>query len=137
MDLLNQFQGFIGSIGFGFSFYMVFHPYLKIINRTTIFIKICAIPLFFLIGTYLYFKFLVKYTYGILNIFYPLSIFIGVMFYHLFYYENFEGLYISLIEKISSSIKLKIHKFFDIINKKFKRRKRKDVKCSKSKKQNT
>ena len=135
MDLLNQFQGFIGSIGFGFFFYLFFHPIERIFKQSSLFIRGIIVPLVFCSATYFYFLFLVKYTYGILNIFYPLSILIGALFYHLFYFEYFDLFYNNLIIKVSTYIKLKSKKLFDIIMKKLKRRKG-NGKFRKSKKQN-
>lgn len=135
MSLLNQFQGFIGSIGFGFFFYMFFHPLERIVKKSSLLIKGLIVLSFFLLGTYLYFLFLVKYTYGIMNVFYPLSILIGVLFYHMFYFEKFDDFYIRIINKLSLYIKLKSKKLFVIMNKKLTGRK-KHGKFSKSKKQN-
>lgn len=135
MELLNQFQGFIGSIGFGFFFYMFFHPINNFLNQCNLFVKVVIFLSIFLFLSYLYFLFLVKYTFGIFNIFYPLSILIGVLTYYLFYYESFDRCYFVLISKISSSIKLKRKQLFDIINKKLERR-RDNGKISKNKKQN-
>ena len=78
MELINQFQGFIGSIGFGFFFFMIFHPIYKMVKNATFFIKIPSFLITFMLSAYLYFLFLVKYTFGIMSIFYPLSIFIGI-----------------------------------------------------------
>ena len=133
MELLNQFQGFIGSIGFGFFFYMFFHFNFRIYQKTSKFIKIPVFLIIFLGWTVLYFLFLIKYTYGIMNIFYPLSIFIGISFYHVFYFIKFDELYIKLSYKIDKLIKLKIAKVFDIINSK-KKEKETNVKITKSKK---
>ena len=135
MNLLNQFQGFIGSIGFGFFFYMFFHPLERSLKKTSLLIKGLIILSSFLLGTYLYFLFLVNYTYGIMNVFYPLSVLLGVLFYHIFYFEKFDDVYIRIINKLSLYIKLKTEKLFVIINKKLARRKR-HGKFSKSKKQN-
>lgn len=134
MELLNQFQGFIGSIGFGFFFNMFFHLIYKIIKKQIIFIKFPICLSIFLFGTYKYYLFLINYTYGIMNIFYPLSIFIGFVFYQFFYYPKFNMFYNRLIMKTQTLIKLKYNKWFDIIMKKKERNK--DVKAIKSEKQN-
>ena len=133
MELLNQFQGFIGSIGFGFFFYMFFHFYFRMYQKTSKFVKIPLFLIIFLGWTVLYFLFLIKYTYGIMNIFYPLSILIGISFYHVFYFIKFDELYFKLSYKIDKLIKLKITKVFDIINSK-KKEKETNVKITKSKK---
>ena len=135
MELINQFQGFIGSIGFGFFFFMIFHPIYKMVKNATFFIKIPSFLITFMLSAYLYFLFLVKYTFGIMSIFYPLSIFIGICFYYCFYFESFNCLYDKTLLKIQKVIKLKIEKRFDIIINKI-GRKKKYVKTSESKKQN-
>lgn len=135
MELINQFQGFIGSIGFGFFFFMIFHPIYKMFKNATFFIKIPSFLITFMLSAYLYFLFLVKYTFGIMSIFYPLSIFIGICFYYCFYFESFNCLYDKTLLKIQKVIKLKIEKRFDIIINKI-GRKKKYVKTSESKKQN-
>ena len=100
MDLLQQFQGFIGSIGFGFFFLMFFLAVYRFLNKINIFIKGPIFVLVFLLGTYLYFLFLVSYVYGIFNVFYPLSLLIGGMFYYLFFYDDFNKYYYYLIKKV-------------------------------------
>ena len=135
MEMINQFQGFIGSIGFGFFFFMIFHPIYKLFKKATFFIKIPSFLIIFILSSYLYFLFLVKYTFGIMSIFYPLSIFIGICFYYCFYFESFNCLYDKTLLKIQKVIKLKIEKRFDIIINKI-GRKKKYVKTSESKKQN-
>ena len=118
MSLLQQFQGFIGSIGFGFFFFMCFHFIYRIFDQITIFIKGVIFLFTFLSGTYLYFMFLVEYVYGIVNVFYPLSIFIGVLFYYLFYYDDFNNYYRYLIKKV----RLKRDRLVDIIKQEMRKR---------------
>lgn len=133
MELLNQFQGFIGSVGFGFFFFLFIHPINVVFKKTTPFIKTIIFVFFFLIGTYSYFLFLVKFTFGIMNIFYPLSLVIGSLFYYYFYYEKFNGFYNRIFGCLTSMIKLKYKKLFDIIIKKLKGE-RKNGKLGKNKK---
>lgn len=133
MELLKQFQGFIGSILFGFFFYMLFHAVYRCLQKTSFLIKFPAFLITFLGGTFLYFIFLVKYNYGIMNIFYPLSILIGTCLYHLFYFIPFDSYYLYKIEKVKKLFKLKTKLVFDIISKKMKEKK--NVKITKSKKQ--
>ena len=116
MGLLSQFQGFLGTIGFGFFFYMAFHLIYKIVKKSSFFIKIPLFLIMFIGTTILYFSFLVKYTYGIFNIFYPLSFIIGILFYHYFYFIKFDDFYVKLRLKLDKLIKLKVEKLFAIIN---------------------
>ena len=115
MELIKQFQGFVGSIGFGFFFYMSFHFVYRLTNDKTIFIKGLIYLFCFLFVTYLYYLFLSNYVYGILNIFYPLSIIVGVLFYHFFFFQTFNNYYLYSVEKYKRLIKLKKKKLFDII----------------------
>lgn len=135
MELLNQFQGFIGSIGFGFFFFLFYHPLFLFFDKVSVFIKVPINIIIFIGTTYLYFLFLINFTYGILNIFYPFCIVTGLILYRLFYYYYFNNFYLAIFAKISKSIKLKTKKLFDII-KSSKRRKKKDGKWIKNKKQN-
>lgn len=132
MELLNQFQGFLGSLGIGFFFYMIFHPIYRIFQKASFFIKFPAFLIVFIGGTIFYFMFLIKYNYGIMNIFYPLSILIGVCFYHIFYFMPFDDFYLRTMAKVRDLIKLKRKKLFAIINKKVKEKKH--VKTIESKK---
>lgn len=132
MELLNQFQGFLGSIGFGFFFYLAFHLIYKIVKNHSFFIKFPVFLIIFLFNTYLYFNFLVRYTFGIMNIFYPLSIFLGVLFYNTFYFNDFNKFYNYKINKMQKLIKLKKDKWFAIISKK--KRRKEHVKNIESKK---
>jgi hypothetical protein len=132
MELLNQFQGFIGSIGFGFFFYMTFHPIYRALYQSNILIKTPIFIAIFLIFTYSYYLFLSNYVYGILNIFYPLSIVLGIAIYHMFYFSHFNKLYRKVFEKIEKLIKLKLKKWFDIISKK--KKEKQNGKISKNKK---
>ena len=118
MSLLQQFQGFIGSIGFGFFFFMCFHFIYRIFEETNLFIKGVIYLITFLSGTYLYFLFLVEFVYGKVNVFYPLSIFIGGMFYYLFYFDSFNKYYYYLIKKA----RLKRDKVVDIIKQEMRKR---------------
>ena len=118
MSLLQQFQGFIGSIGFGFFFFMCFHLIYRIFEATNLFIKGVIYLITFLSGTYLYFLFLVEFVYGKVNVFYPLSIFIGSMFYYLFYFDSFNKYYYHLIKKA----RLKRDKVVDIIKQEMRKR---------------
>lgn len=113
MELINQFQGFLGSIAFGFFFTMLFQFVWNLIKKTSFFIKILIVPTCFIGTTILYFFFLVKYVYGIMNIFYPLAIFIGILFYYFFYYRDFAKYY----SYIGNRIELKRKKGIDIIKK--------------------
>ena len=67
-----------------------------------------------------------------MNIFYPLSILIGVCFYHIFYFMPFDDFYLRTMAKVRDLIKLKRKKLFAIINKKVKEKKH--VKTIESKK---
>lgn len=120
MELLNQFQGFIGSIGFGFFFIMFFHFVFCMTKRFNIFLKFIIDIGVFLLFTYLYFLFLLKYTYGILNIFYPLSILIGILFYYMFYYPKFNKFYIDQLSILRKVIQLNYQRTIGIISKKIK-----------------
>ena len=132
MELINQFQGFIGTIGFGFFFYMAFHLVYKIVKNSSFFIKIPAFLIMFIFTTLLYYYFLVKYTFGIFNIFYPLSFFIGILFYHYFYFLKFDDFYYKTRLKWDKLIKLKLKKLFAIMDKK--KEGKKNVKIRETKK---
>ncbi len=132
MELFKQFQGFIGSLGFGFFFYMFIHFIYRVFQKSSNFIKIPSFLITFLIWTLLYFSFLVKFNNGIMNIFYPLSLLIGICFYHRFYFIDFDEYYLYKIEIIEKYFKLKRKMLFAIINKKIKERKH--VKTFKNKK---
>ena len=118
MELINQFQGFLGTIGFGFFFYMLFHCIYKIVKNSSFFIKFPAFLTMFILSTILYYYFLVKHTFGIFNIFYPLSFLIGILFYHYFYFIKFDDFYEKIRLKMDKLIKLKVKKLFAIIDKK-------------------
>lgn len=106
MELLQQFQGVLGSLllggcfCFGFTFFKTFlnHKYLKII---WIPFQIC----YCLLAAYLYYLFLCVFTYGIYNFFFTLSLILGMIIYVKFYYPKLNVLFAPINEKIEKKLK--------------------------------
>lgn len=107
MNLLQQFQGVLGSLLLGGLFYFFFellkigfnHKYLKLIWYI-------VQPVYFLSAAYIYYLFLCFFTYGIYNFFFTISLFGGIIIYHLFYHPNIN----KALSPLSRRIDLKINR---------------------------
>lgn len=135
MTLFEQFQVFLGSIFLGMLFLSIwsffntlFYKYKKSLIRLPFEI------LLFTALAFIYHQFLVVVCNGILNIFYPLALFIGALVYQKFYAKIINGFNSRLIMKIKKVIKNLLKKLKSIYNNikvKFKiKRRKKDVKKS-------
>jgi hypothetical protein len=113
MNLINQFQGVIGSFFIGFFSLMVIHPVTYIWKRIIV-INFILILISSLILTISYYLFLTHFTYGIFNIFFIISLFGGMIIYFVFYSYHFNLIY----QNIDRLIKLKKQRKVAIIKKK-------------------
>ena len=125
MDLLQQFQGVIGSLILGGLFCFIFLLFNALLSHR--FIKVLWIliqPILFLSFTFLYHVFLCEFTYGIYNIFFTLSLIVGIVIYLLVYHPWIK----KRLNKISNYIEAKIlifeKKITCIIKKLFLKRKK-------------
>lgn len=128
MDIRQQFQVFLGSIVLGMLFLCVWSLFNAFFykQRKSI-IRLPFETLLFVFMAYLYHLFLVKITDGILNIFYPLALFIGCIIYQKFYSPRITPFFNKLVNKVDKLQKHLLNWFKKIYNnskKKTKRRKK-------------
>ncbi len=115
MDLLQQFQGVLGSLLLGGLFYFG----LSIINillkhRFLIILWYILLPLYFATCTISYYVFMCYFTYGIYNFFFTFSLLGGMLIYHILYLPGLERITMPFKNKIDNKmkkIKLKKIKF--------------------------
>ena len=102
MPLLSQFQTFIGSFFLGSFFLFTWTLFNRIFySQKLFFIRIPFEILLFLLFSKTYYVFLCEYGYGLFNIFYILSLLLGMYFYYRFYAYSFELFF----EKVAISLK--------------------------------
>ena len=117
MSIEVQIKLIVMSILFGFIFMIIYSFFNEFFYKSKLRI-IYELPLF-LLSTLIYFYLLYKINTGILNIYLPLFILIGILIYQLFYSKYFLYIYSFLHKKII----LFFHKHA-IIRKKIKRKKK-------------
>ena len=114
MELLQQFQGVLGSLLLGGCFCFVYNLLRVLFNHK--FLVVVWIPLqviYCLFSSYLYYLFLCVFTYGIYNFFFTISLISGMLIYGKFYYPKLKIIFDRIGNKIDfeiSKIKLKKHK---------------------------
>lgn len=123
MNLLQQFQGVLGSLLLGGLFYFgltLINVFLK--HRFLYWIYYIFTPLYFFVCVILYYLFLCYFTYGIYNFFFTISLFLGMIIYHILYLPGINKLLLPVKNKIDIKMKkIKVKKF----HKKKKRKKNK------------
>lgn len=110
MNLVNQFQGLFGSLFLGFFFMWFYHLYSKVFTSKLILINAIFNLFLFLGYTVIYLMFLFDRTYGIYNIFYIPSLFVGVLLYEKFYSVYFEPIFMNIqkvLRKLICSLKIR------------------------------
>lgn len=106
MDLLQQFQGVLGSLLLGGLFYFglsVINILLK--HRFLIVLWYILLPLYFAIFTISYYVFMCYFTYGIYNFFFTFSLLGGMLIYHILYLPGVERITMPIRNKIDSKMK--------------------------------
>ena len=132
MDLLQQFQGVLGSLLLGGLFYFG----LSIINillkhRFLIVLWYILLPLYFITCTISYYVFMCYFTYGIYNFFFTFSLLGGMLIYHILYLPGLERITLPIRNKIDSKMKkIKLKKIRLKIKRKDHKKKQKDKETS-------
>ena len=131
MDLLQQFQGVLGSLVLGGLLLFFFHIFQALLKHKYLLVFWYIFQIVYFLGFAIgYYVFLCEYTYGIYNFFFTLSLITGSALYIFFYSEGVKRILKPIIEKIDKSIILKEDK----IKKKIKERKNKVQEKRKKKK---
>lgn len=108
MDLLQQFQGVLGSLLLGGLFYFFFHLLNLLLNHRWIRIFWYLLqPVYFFLCTIGYYEFLCYFTYGIYNLFFTLSLLTGMILYYFFYRKGI----VSMMNPVVSKIDLKLNRW--------------------------
>ncbi len=113
MNLLQQFQGVLGSLLLGGLFYFglsLINAFFK--HRFLYWVYYILTPIYFLICVILYYLFLCYFTYGIYNFFFTISLFLGMIIYHILYLPGVNKLLLPIKNKIDNKMKkIKFKKF--------------------------
>ncbi len=105
MDLLQQFQGVLGSLLLGGLFYFFFHLLNLLLDHRGIrFFWYLLQPVYFFSCTIAYYLFLCTFTYGIYNFFFTLSLLAGFLLYFFFYRNGVLSLMRPIASKIDSRL---------------------------------
>ena len=129
MNLKQQIQVFLGSIVLGMLFlciWSLFNSCFYRVKRSII--RLPFETLLFCSFCYCYYRFLIAITSGVLNIFYPLAVFVGCFIYQKFYSRFFNKAFDNMVRKIEKRLKHignKIKLFYNK-HKLIKRRKKKN-----------
>ena len=106
MNLLQQFQGIIGSLILGGLFCFIYLCLKSLLNHKYLIVLWMILqPLYFLLVMSLYHIFLCEFTFGIYNIFFTLSLVVGVCLYLYFYHSKIKILLLKVEKKIDLKIK--------------------------------
>lgn len=134
MSLKQQFQVFLGSIVLGMLFlciWSLFNACFYRLKRNLL--RLPLETLLFCGLAFIYYRFLVIITSGVLNIFYPLALFLGALIYQKFY-SPYINRYINIkIQKLEKKLKTMGNKIILFYNKhklKVRRKKKNEIKKS-------
>ena len=134
ISLERQFQSIVLSIVFGMFFMFVYSLFYRLFNKKNFFIRFPFELILFISSTYLFYILNIIVNEGILNIYIPLFIFIGMILYKVFYDKYIMKYFNKLLNIINKlvidKLKLVIKNIYDIIKKK--KRKWKDAKKQQS-----
>lgn len=128
MDIFQQFQVFLGSIVLGMLFlclWSLFNAFFYKCRKSIV--RLPFETLLFVAMVYLYHLFLVEITDGVLNIFYPLALFIGCYIYQKFYSPYINPVFnrwVRKIAKMQKSLLNWLKKNYNNFKKNTKRRKK-------------
>lgn len=130
MTLKTQFQVFLGSIVLGMLFLFLWSLFNAIfIKYKKSIIRLPFETLFFIGVAIIYYVFLIKICEGVLNIFYPLALFVGAGIYQKFYAPRINpylDLFIKKCKKFIKELSKPFRVLYNKIKVKTKRRKRKN-----------
>lgn len=134
ISLERQFQSIVLSISFGMFFMFIYSLFYRLFSKRNFFIRFPFELLLFISLTYLFYIFNIYVNEGILNIYIPLFVVIGMILYKVFYDKYIMKYFNKLIDIINKlvidKLKLAIKNIYDII--KNKKRKWKDAKKQQS-----
>ena len=138
MNLLQQFQGVLGSLMLGGLLLFFFHFFQTFFNHKYLrFFWYAFQALYFLSFAVGYYVFLCEYTYGIYNFFFTLSLISGSFLYLAFYKEGVKRLLNPISKKIDRGIEQKEKKIKQVFQKKRMKRKEKKIMKKNKKIENT
>lgn len=122
ISLERQFQSIVLSIAFGMFFMFSYSLFDRLFKNTKVYLRLPFELTLFLSLTYLFFILNVYVNEGIIHIYIPLFIFMGIIIYHKFYSKyilrSFENVLNFIDKKILDKIKLELKKIYDIIKRK-------------------
>lgn len=134
IPLERQFQSIVLSILFGMFFMFIYSIFERIFRKSFFLIRLPFELFLFLCLSFLFFKLNVRVNEGLLHIYIPLFIVLGCFIYQKFYYKKvlrvFEKILTLFETKLINKIKLEFKKIYDII--KAKERVKKDAKKQQS-----
>lgn len=134
ISLERQFQSIVLSISFGMFFMFIYSLFYRLFSKRKFFIRFPFELILFISLTNLFYILNIYINEGILNIYIPLFIVIGMILYKVFYDKYIMKYFNKLIDIINKlvidKLKLAIKNIYDII--KNKKRKWKDAKKQQS-----